>query len=204
MTAQSSGDSFAEVMARLRAGEAEAAAQVFRRFQHRLIALARSRLEARLRPKLDPEDVLQSVYKSFFLRCAGGELQLDSWDGLWGLLTVITLRKCGRWSERFHAALRDVSREVVPPAGEEEAGAAWEALDREPAPAEIAMLAETVEALLRDLGERDRAIVTLTLQGCSVAEVSAQLGRPQRTVYRVLERLKNRLTRVQTDSAQGP
>jgi RNA polymerase sigma-70 factor (ECF subfamily) len=55
------------------------------------------------------------------------------------------------------------------------------------------MLSEAVEQLLRDLGQRDGEILTLALQGYSAAEISEQLGRPQRTVYRVLARIKARL-----------
>jgi hypothetical protein len=58
----------------IRSGDAGAAAPVFQRFAGRLIAPARSRLGDRLRAKVDPDDVVQSVYKSFFLRHANGEL----------------------------------------------------------------------------------------------------------------------------------
>jgi RNA polymerase sigma-70 factor (ECF subfamily) len=182
-------DSFADVMARLRAGDAAAAEQVFRRFTHRLIALARTHLDSRVRQKVDPEDVLQSVYKSFFLRCEQGKLNLGGWDNLWALLTVITTRKCGRWAEKFYTRRRNVSAEV--PAADE-AGVV-ELFSDDPSPAEAAMLSELVEQLLRDLGERDGAILTLALQGYSGAEISEQLGRPRRTIYRVLDRIKRRL-----------
>src|SRR5580692_11428902 len=93
--------SFDTVMQRLRAGDDEAAADVFRRFADRLIGLARSRLDERLRQKVDPEDVMQSVFKSFFRVQADGKLDLANWDSLWALLTVITLRKCGHRIEYF-------------------------------------------------------------------------------------------------------
>jgi len=105
-------DSFHEVMARLRTGDQDAATRVFHQFARRLIALAQTRLQGRLRQKIDPEDVLQSVYKSFFVRHEKGQWQLDSWDGLWAILMVITLRKCGRWAEVFQTERRDMKREV--------------------------------------------------------------------------------------------
>jgi RNA polymerase sigma-70 factor (ECF subfamily) len=182
-------------MARLRAGDQPAAAEVFHRFAERLIALARTRLDHRLRQKVDPEDILQSVYKSFFRRHRQGAFELAGWDGLWSLLTVLTLRKCGRWRVRFRAECRDVDRETSLAALSESAG--WQALAREPTPAEAAVLTDTVEHLLHSLEERDRAIVSLTLQGYSVAEVARQLGRPERTVFRVLERVKRRLRRLE-------
>jgi RNA polymerase sigma-70 factor (ECF subfamily) len=193
-------DSFADVIARLRAGDDDAAAQVFRRFTRRLVGLARARLDSRVRQKVDPEDVLQSAYKSFFLRCEQGQLDLAGWDSLWSLLALLTARKCGRYARRFHAARRDVNAEVATGGGADESGVI-EAFSDEPSPAEAAMLSELVEQLHRGLGERDGAILSLALQGHSAAEISEQLGRPVRTVYRVLERIKARLQVAPADAA---
>jgi RNA polymerase sigma-70 factor (ECF subfamily) len=186
----SSTNSFAQLMTRLRAGDQPAAAEVFHRFAERLIALARTRLDRQLRQKVDPEDILQSVYQSFFRRHLQGDFEVADWDGLWSLLTVLTVRKCGRWAERFRAECRDVNRE-------RSLAALGEALAREPTPAEAAALTDAVEYLLRHLEERDRAIVALTLQGYPAAEVAHQLGRPERTVFRILERVKKRLRRLE-------
>src|SRR5262249_58687579 len=95
---------FAEVMGRLRAGDQAAAAEVFRRFANRLIGLARTHLDRRLRQKVDPEDVMQSALKSFFVRHADGEFDLTGWDSLWSLLVGIPLRKGGHHAERLLAA----------------------------------------------------------------------------------------------------
>src|SRR5205823_4289317 len=106
--------SFAEMMERLRLGDGPAAAQIFDRFAGRLVGLARSRIHGLLRQKVDPEDIVQSVFRSFFLRQSEGRMEVGSWDSLWGLLVVITLRKCGRCVEYFHAARRDIHREQTP------------------------------------------------------------------------------------------
>jgi RNA polymerase sigma-70 factor (ECF subfamily) len=195
------GESFDEVVAGLRAGDPQAAAEVFRRFGQRLLALARSRLDALVRQKEDPEDVLQSALKSFFLRQAAGQFDLDSWDSLWSLLTVITLRKCGLHVRHFRAARRDLRREVPP---SEDSAASWEPLAREPTPSEAAVLGETVTALLRGLEGRDREIVSLALQGYNGREIGERLQRPERTVYRVLERVKKRLRRMEDEGAEAP
>src|SRR5262245_3082743 len=184
-------ESFEEVMTRRRSGD-EAAAEVFSRFARRLITLARLHLDVRLRQKVDPEDVLQSAFRSFFLRQGCGEFDLGGWDSLCALLSVITLRKCGRQGDHFNALCRDVGREAPPPAGEQ-SDTNWQALARDPTPAEAAILAETVECPLRDLKEREREIVSLALQGYTAAAISAQVNRPRRTVYPLLERIKKRL-----------
>jgi RNA polymerase sigma-70 factor, ECF subfamily len=182
--------SFNDLMTRLRAGDEQAACQVFQQYAGRLIALARSRLGSRLRQKVDPEDVLQSVYKSFFTRQVRGQVEAADWDGLWSLLTVITLRKCGRWVERFHTGMRRLDAEV--PVGGDSA-TSWEAVASDPTPEEAAMLTETVERLLHGLEGRERQIVALALQGAAVAEIATEVGRTRRTVQRVLARVKELL-----------
>jgi RNA polymerase sigma-70 factor (ECF subfamily) len=192
----SADDSFLDLITRLRAGDSDAAGEIFRRFARRLIGLARLRLDARLQSKVDPEDVVQSALKSFFVRHAGGEFDLSSWDSLWSLLTVITLRKCGHKLEYFQAACRDVQREVTPQRRDDDSSASWEAIAREPRPEEAAELAETVEQLFRDFDAEHRSIFELSLQGCSIPEISSQLNTSERTVYRRLERIKGRLERL--------
>jgi RNA polymerase sigma-70 factor (ECF subfamily) len=188
-------DAFAEVMARLRAGDPDAARYVFDRFARRLAGLASLRLGARLRAKVDPEDVVQAAYKSFFIRHAKGQFELNDWDDLWVLLTVITARKCGLWLDHFHAARRDVDREASPPPGDRRSSG-WEALAREPTPDEVVTAADTAEHLLGEFHGRDRAVVALALQGCGAGEIADQVGCSERTAYRVLERARGRLRQL--------
>jgi RNA polymerase sigma-70 factor (ECF subfamily) len=194
-------DSFTEWLARLRTGDGAAARAVFERFAHRLIGLARRQFHASLKYKVDPEDVVQSAYKSFFRGFDEGKLTVDSWDGLWGLLTLITLRKCADRVEYHRAERRDAIREV--PATTDAEGTAWEteALSREPTPLQAAILSETVEQLLASLDEDERPIVELSLRGYTTQEISRQLGRPERSVRRLRERVRNRLQRMQQEGA---
>jgi RNA polymerase sigma-70 factor (ECF subfamily) len=172
------------------AGCQDAEAQLFHRFAHRLIALARSRLDGLTRQKVDPEDVVQSVWRSFFRRQAQGEFDLTSWDSLWGLLVVITLRKCGHSIEHFRAARRDVRREVAASDSVEPSGPPWEPLTREPTPVQAAILAETLQQLMARLDGRGRQVLALSLQGYTVAEISLQVGRTERTIRRLLAQVR--------------
>src|SRR5205085_2583064 len=116
------------------------------------------------------EDVLQSVFRSFFSRQAEGQFELESWDSLWSMLVVLTVRKCGRRAGYFHAARRDVQRERAPaPAGADSA-AGGEHMAADPTPAEAALLTETVEQLMGRLEGHERQILALRLQGYTIPE----------------------------------
>jgi RNA polymerase sigma-70 factor (ECF subfamily) len=191
-------DSFADFLTRLRARDDAAARELFERFARQLIALARRRFAPGLRHKVDPEDVVQSAYKSFFGRYGEGNLDVGNWDGLWGLLTLITLRKCAERVAYHRAQCRDAAREVSAPPAEDRAPG-LEALGREPTPLEAAVLSETVEQLLAGLDEDDRPVVELSLRGYTTREISEQLGRAERTVRLLRECVRKRLERMQRD-----
>src|SRR4051794_35235650 len=128
-------------------------------------------------------------------------MEVDNWSGLWGLLTLITLRKC---SERFaylRAQCRDVRREASGPHGDQDAVPWLEFQGREPTPLEAAELSETVDRLLADLNEDDRPVIELSLQGHTVREISQRLDRVERTVRRSRERVRLRLERMQREIA---
>ena len=194
-------DSFIDLMVRLRAGDAAAAHEVFQRFVRKLVRLARCQFDAALRRKVDPEDVVQSAFKSFFLRYGVGKLEVRDWDNLWGLLTVITLRKCLDRVEYHRAGCRDVEREAAAQPGTAGTEPWWEAVARAPRPEEAVVLAETVELLLRGLEAEDRPILEMSLQGYTTQEISERLSRPERSVRRLRERVKKQLQRQQLADA---
>jgi len=185
-------ESFDGLIDQLRAGSDDAAARVFNRFARRIVGLARQELHAALRSKLDPEDVLQSVFRSFFHRQRAGRFSIESWDSLWGILMVMTLRKCRRRIAYFRAHRRNVQREK---AWEENTDADGDPalFAREPTPSEAAILIEVVGRLMAALPEEDRAVLTLHLQGCTIAEIKAKTGRAMRTIRRILARIRRQL-----------
>jgi RNA polymerase sigma-70 factor (ECF subfamily) len=189
--------SFLDVMARLRASDEAAARKVFERFVRKLVRLARGQFDAVLRRKVDPEDVVQSAYKSFFIRFGAGKLEVRNWNNLWGLLTMITMRKCLDRVEYHRAQCRDVQREASAKLDAEGGEPWWEAVAREPTPPEAAVLRETVEQLLRELSEPERPILELSLQGYTAQEISERLGRAERSVRRLREQVRRKLESMQ-------
>jgi RNA polymerase sigma-70 factor (ECF subfamily) len=192
-------DSFILFLNRLKAGEDSASRELFGRFTHQLIALALRHIDAGLRHKVDPEDVVQSAYKSFFFRYGAGNLDMGNWNGLWGLLTLITVRKCAERAAYHLADRRDAAREVVSPRGDGDAPP-LEPFSREPTPSEAAVLTETVRQLLAGLDEEERPILELSLQGYTTREISERLGRAERTVRLLREGVRLRLERWQREA----
>jgi RNA polymerase sigma-70 factor (ECF subfamily) len=191
-------ESFAEFLARLQARDDTAARELFERFAGRLIAVARRRFAPGLQHKVDPESVVQSAYKSFFHRYDEGKFELGGWDSLWGLLTVITVRKCAQRVAYYRAECRDLAREASAPATE--AGGSWlDPLGREPTPLEAAELAETVQQLFAAMSAEDRPVLELSLHGYSTREISERLGRAERTVRLLREGVRKRLERMQQE-----
>lgn len=182
------GDSFA-LLERWREGDQLAAAELFERYAERLLALAHRRLAAGLAPRLDPEDVIQSVYGSFFAGARNGRFVLQRSGDLWRLLVAITLHKVRRQMEHHTADKRSVAREAADSA----AGICFEPPAREPSPAEAAVLAETLETLFLDLRPVQRQMVELRLQGHTITEIAGVTGRSLATVERLLRQVKERL-----------
>ena len=175
----------------------------FDRFRRRLIGLARAHLGARLKGKVDAEDVVQSAYKSLLIRCGEEAVAAEGWDALWGLLTLITIRKCADRARYYATDSRNLHREAEPA---DSAGGIklWnEAPGREPTPDEAMVLAETVEDLLRHLQGDERKIVELSLQGYSTQEISEQIGRAERSVRRVREQVRKALEHRETGVSVG-
>ncbi len=202
-----SQDSFARLKRRLDQGDPAAAEEIFERFSRRLAALAREQLGPRLRAKLDPEDVTQSVFRSFFRRQEAGELTFASWESLWSLLVVITLRKCGHQVQHYLAARRDVRRELGQAPGtdlsSEDVRSSWRALVREPTPEEAAALTDLLERLMHRLKPLQREILTLRLQGHSTAEIAQQVKRSQRMVQYTLQAVRAHLEKLLASGGAG-
>jgi RNA polymerase sigma-70 factor (ECF subfamily) len=189
-------DSFAGLMGRLHS-DRDASREVFQRFEGQLQALARRQFAGRLGRRIDAEDVVQSAFKSFFVRHRQGKLRVGGENALWGLLTLITLRKCADRAEYLRAQRRDVMREVS--AGEAP-GQTWElAFNREPTPQQAAILAETIEHLHGAVDADERPVLELSLEGYTAVEISLRLGRALRTIQRLREQIRRRLERMRQE-----
>lgn len=139
------------------AGSESAADRLFQRYVNRLTRLARTRLTPRVASRVDPEDIVLSAWRSFFVGSRQNQFDLQRSGDLWGLLARITLRKLYRAVERHTAQRRSVDQEGPFAATDRDRFAG----DPEPTPEEAVALSDYVEYLLQGLAPRDRRIAEL-------------------------------------------
>lgn len=190
-----------DLLARWRQGDEDAAVALFRRYAGRLVALARSRVNPKLAHRIDPEDVVQSVYRTFFADAREGRFALERGGDLWCLLVQMTLHKVHHQVARLTAQKRAAGREQT--FGSEDSLAGLGAAAGAPSPLEAVILADELEHVLAGLEPLHRRIFELRLQGYNLDEIAAATERSQRTVCRVLDRIKEHL-RAWANGATGP
>jgi RNA polymerase sigma factor (sigma-70 family) len=200
----SSHEDSAELLRRYRQGDQQAAEIMFTRYLHRLVALAHSRLSARLARRIDPEDIVQSAYRSFFLNARDGRYALEHSGDLWRLLVVITLNKLRQKVEYHTAAKRRFNQELSGRGGDLMLGVGVDVLQRDPSPQETLAVLEEIQQLTARLDPLQKQIVELRLQGYRIEEIADEVQRSERTVRRVMDKIKQRLEHRLHESEQPP
>ena len=183
---------FPELMQRVRAGDAAAAAELVRRYEPVLRRMVRVRLvDARLRRLFDASDICQSVLASFFVRAALGQYQLDEPGQLLRLLAAMARNKLANLANQHQAGRRDYRRET---AGDSQAR---QARDPGPSPSAQVAAAELLQQARHRLSAEELQLLELRQQGHPWAEIAAELGgrpdalrmRLERAVARVIKEL---------------
>jgi RNA polymerase sigma factor (sigma-70 family) len=174
-----------------------AASLIWQRYFRDLLNLARNNLDRRVRVRVDEEDVVLSMFKSFCARQGRGEFDLADRDELWRLLVTITLRKARNAVRDHRRDCRDVTRERTVAKGAEDGSCSdWvlEQMDASsPSPAEAAVLNEALERRLDALESPElRQIALYRLEGFSNREISDRLECTERSVERKLKRIRSK------------
>lgn len=172
-----------------RAGDEDAARVLVDQYIDRLVALARRRLKRRLHRRLDAEDIVQSVFRTFFGRIKEGQFQIASQDDLCKLLMRITVHKTLRLVAYHQADKRAAGREIE--LGGDTPEALLEVIGREPSPAAAAAFIDQLEQFLAKLQPDERIILEMKLQDYSNAEIAAALKTYDRKIRRVIERIRS-------------
>jgi RNA polymerase sigma-70 factor (ECF subfamily) len=176
------------LLRRLRGGDQDAATQLYFRYAHRILALAKKNRSPDLASRGDAEDIVQSVFRIFFRRATHGHYDVPAGEDLWKLLLVIALNRL-RAERVFHrAAKRDVRLTTGGAALEHSPAGRGKADDS----ASTCLQVVLQEALDR-LTPQHRTIVELRIEGYEVAEIARRTERSKRTVERVLQEARQQL-----------
>jgi RNA polymerase sigma-70 factor, ECF subfamily len=187
-TAGVTGRTDESLLRRYQSGDDDAATSLYLRYAPRLRALARRCCTPHYAGRFDADDVLQSVFRAFFHGARRRVYEVPPDGELWGLLMVLALNKV-RTLVGFHQADKRAVRNT----------AFLPDMDAHPALAAddsaAAFLRMVMDEQVAALPESNRAIIRLRTEGYEVEEIVHATGRSRRTVERVLQDFRARLSR---------
>ena len=170
------------------AGSESAARDLFDKYCERLMKLAKRRIGQRMASRFDPEDVIQSAFRTFFTRVKNDEFTFEAEDDLFKLLVRLTVRKTLRRIEHHNAAKRNPNLEAAQRTDDVEPFSLVASHTVTP-DMEVALIDE-FQDFIGNLPELDRKVIELKIQGYSTVEIAEQVGSYERKVRRVLERIE--------------
>ena len=175
------------LLKRFRTGNQDAATALYLRYAKRLERLAKINVSRSLAARVDTDDVVQSVFRTFFRRVSQGQYEVGDQEDLWRLLLVMALNKI-RSSGTYHrAAKRDIgSTQPLPdqlPESEGQGGGGMA----------LNVLKMTIQELVGAMPVEQQTIVMLRIEGYEVQEIAAKTGRAKRSVERILQAFRGQL-----------
>lgn len=179
-----------------RAGDEDAATQLWSRYFSRLVGVARSKLGQMPGGVQDAEDVALSAFHALYRAASNQRLpEMTDRDGLWQSLLVITTGKV------IDAKRRELSQKRGGGQVRSELQLADFIQGDEPDPKLAATLAEEFEGLLSLLQDRElQEIAILKMEGYTNDEISARLNCGERTIKRRLALIR----RIWEESGVAP
>ena len=164
-------ENFSELIRRIRTGDEQAAVELVSQYEAVIRREIRLRLrDPRLQRVLDSMDICQSVLKSFFVRAAAGQYDLDEPGDLVKLLVVMARNKLAFQARRERAQRRDHRR------------VAWHPVDelnipsRAATPSELAETRELLVEVRKQLSAEELQIANLRADGLHWSEVANRMG----------------------------
>jgi RNA polymerase sigma-70 factor (ECF subfamily) len=182
------GTSDSSLLRKFQEGQPDASTELYLRYAERLHALVAAQSSKVLARRVDAEEIVQSVFRTFFRRAAQGHYSVPAGEEIWKLLLVIALNKV-RATGAYHCAAKRDMRQTV-------GGAVFEhAMESEQCRDEgaLTVLRMVIEDLLEGMTAANRRTIELRIEGYEVAEITERVQRSKRTVERVLQGFRNRL-----------
>lgn len=178
-----------DLVSEYRGGDDDAAGKLFDKYCERLLRLAKRRIGQRMTSRFDPEDVVQSAFRTFFTRVKNDEFSFAEENDLFKLLVRLTVRKTLRRIEHHRADKRNPETEIGRSANGTEPFA--NVASQEPNPEMEVALIDEFERFMTNLEPMERQVLELKVQGFSTVEIAEKLGTYDRKIRRVIERLES-------------
>jgi RNA polymerase sigma-70 factor (ECF subfamily) len=175
------------LLRRYQADDDGAATALYIRYAARLRALAHDYCGSSFAGRFDADDVVQSVFRAFFHGARRRAYVVPPTGELWGLLMVLALNKIRNLVTHHRAEKRAIHHTTSLPDLESHPALAAD----DSAAAFIQMV---VEEHLAGLPVSNQNIVRLRIEGNAVGEIAQATGRSRRTVERVLQEFRARLS----------
>lgn len=188
---QSVSKSDHDLLEAFRSGQMDASTRLYMKYADRLIGMTARKSSSELAAKVDPEDIVQSVFRTFFRRVEKGQYDVPEGEDIWKLLLVITLNKIRAVVAFNRAAKRDMRR-TRSDAMVEEAVAQADNKDE----IALATLRIVIDELLADQIEVNQIIIRQRIEGYDILEIAKNVNRSKRTVERVLQEFRARLSQL--------
>lgn len=174
---------------KLKQGDQFASEELFHRYLEKLIFFARNRLATKLASRVDPEDIVMSAFRSFFVGTKAGQFSISHSGDLWKLLISITHHKLLKQVRRETASKRNVDDETTDSQSRIES----EFFRIEPGPEEIIQFADELENIFSGLDADSRKILELRLQDETFDSIAKTMDCSERTIRRAMEKIKEKL-----------
>lgn len=186
-----SATAVAELLGRVRGGDAAAAEELVRTYEPELRRAIRVRLtDARLRRLVDSIDICQSVLAGFFVRTAAGQYDIQTPEELLKLLVTMARNRVIDWARRSQADRRDGRRDV---SIEGDDGQQMQFASNQPGPVSVLVSRELLEQVRSRLAPEELKLMEQRAEGLDWNEIAAQTGDQANAVRMRLTRALDRV-----------
>lgn len=175
-------------------GDSDAADRLWQRYFERLVGSVRGNLRGQNRRVSDEEDIVVSVFESFYRAAQNGRFpDLSDRDDLWRLLLKMSARKIIDKRRHDRRQRRGNGVHVQSLDRNRDEGEIIQVIGDEPTPEMILIMEESMEQLFAHLGVGQlQEIAVAKLEGYSNAEIAERFDCSERTIERRLHLIREK------------
>jgi len=178
----------------VKGGDSVAANQIWQHYFDRLVRVVRARLYGHNRAVSDEEDIVLSVFDSFYIAVANGRFpDLSDRDDLWQLLLRMSARKVIDKRRHDQRQRRGGTIRIHSLNQTDDDNNVIEVIGDEPSPEMLLMMQESVEDFFSHLGVGQLSeLAGAKLEGYSNAELAERFDCSERTIERRLHLIREK------------